>query len=133
MKSKTSKGKPTRGGHKALASPDDEQKIWLHFLGTDVMAEYLDATGKIREALDKGEKEVALPTEFLAKWIPQTIRMEDQEVVEAWNQSCDAAGFPDKKRPLPEPPPDPMVLNEGVDVGHAIRYKENPDEEGGPF
>ena len=116
--------------------PDDEQQIWLHFLGTDIMAEYLAATDKIHKALDAGEKEVSLPAEFLAKWIPQTVRMEDREVVAAWNASCDAAGFPDRKVPDPEPPPDPMVLNQSVPIGHALPLKKNPpadEEEGGPF
>ena len=115
--------------------PEDDQQIWLHFLGTDIMAAYLDATSKIRSALDAGETEVSLPTEFLAKWLPQTIRMEDREVVEAWNQSCDAAGFPGRKMPMPEPATDPMVLNETLPVGHALPLKKTSDEggEGGPF
>ena len=90
--------------------------------------------GKIGKALENGDKEVSLPTEFLAKWIPETIRMEHREVIEAWNQSCDAAGFPDKKMPAPEPPPDPMVLNETVNVGHALPLKKGQtDSEEGPF
>jgi hypothetical protein len=132
MKSKTSKAHRASTRQKG---PADEQEIWLHFLGTDVMAEYLDATGKIGKAEGRGDKEVSLPTKFLAKWIPETIRMEDREVVEAWNQSCDAAGFPDKKIPVPEPPSDPMVLNESVSVGHALPLKkgETDSEEDGPF
>jgi hypothetical protein len=133
MKGKASK--TNRASTRRPKRPEDDQEVWLHFLGTDVMAEYLDATSKISKAEGRGDKEVSLPTKFLAKWIPETIRMEDREVVEAWNLSCDAAGFPDKKIPVPETPRDPMVLNNSVDVGHALPLikRETDSEEEGPF
>jgi hypothetical protein len=99
------------------------------------MAEYLAATNKISAAIERGDKEVSLPTEFLAKRLPQVIPFHDKEYVDAWNRVCDEVGRPDQKMLAPEEKADPMVLQNDLPVGRKISLKESPtpDEEDGPF
>lgn len=120
-------GKPLR--------PPTVNDLWAAFFDTDEMAEYLAATNKIRAAVNRGDKEVSLPTEFLAKRLPDVIPFHDRDFVDAWNRVCDEVGLPEQKMPFPEEKADPMVLQNDLHVGRKINLKKSPagDEEDGPF
>ena len=105
--------------------PPTEDALWAAFLETDEVAEYIAATDKISEAIERGEEEVSLPTAFLAKRLPQTIPFHDEAYVVAWNRVCDEAGKPGRKKPLPEAAPDPMVLQKDIKV-RSLRLKKSP-------
>ena len=115
--------------------PKTVNGLWAAFFDTDEMAEYHAATNKISAALKRGDKEVSLPTEFLAKRLPQAVPFHDKEFVDAWNRVCDEVGMPEHKMPLPEEAKDPMVLQDDLQVRKALNLKKasDEDEEGDPF
>ena len=135
-KAVSSKATPAAGpAPKQPIYPATQSGLWTAFFDTDEMAEYVAATNKISAAIKRGDKEVSLPTEFLAKRLPQAIPFHEKEYVDAWNRVCDEVGMPDQKMPLPEEKTDPMVLQNDLNVGKKISLKESPapDEEDGPF
>src|SRR5579872_3460240 len=65
----------------------NESGLWSAFFDTDEMSEYVTATNKILAAIKRGDKEVALPTEFLRHAISNIINFRDPLIVAAWNRS----------------------------------------------
>lgn len=147
-KKKTKATKATKGTQGPLqptvqtSAPEESlSAIYELFLGEDVVIDYMDATDKISEARQQGKKEVSLPLEFLEKWIHQTFRLDDPETAEAWNRSCDSAGMPHHKVPVPgardaEAPIGPLTLQKAIQVHGPLKLRKrarDTDDSGGPF
>src|SRR5229473_1595364 len=75
--------------------PATEQGLTEAFFDTDEVNAYIDATDKIRVALNRGDPEVSLPTEFLYNAISNTLSFTDPKIVAAWNRACDLVGLPE--------------------------------------
>lgn len=109
------------------------------------MRQYLDWEVELHLAIEAGDREITVPTDIFARLFLCGVNFADPLVVEAWNSTCDRAGFPDKKKPLPgnntaDFKPEDMVAKEAFTVGHALRplkKRPNTDDEGeagkGPF
>jgi len=118
--------------------PQTESGLWEAFFDTDEMSAYVQATEKIREAEERGDEEVSLPTEFLSDAIANTVNFTDAKIIAAWNRCCDLAGLPEKKRDVEGVSASHMHLRRNLKVGHALKLKKRGQEEqeggeGGPF
>ena len=109
-----------------------EDGLWEAFFDTDEMLEYVHATDKIHAAQERGEKEVSLPTEFLARVIANKINFDDPEIVAAWNRCCDLVGLPEQKKGEPGgPAPAEMRAHRDVAKMKPITYEPPAkDDEG---
>src|SRR5258708_5422840 len=117
------KGKPTAMAPSPPAPekpeyPATEQGLTEAFFDTDEVNAYIAATDKIREALERGDKEVSLPTEFLYNSISNLLPFSDPTIVNAWNRCCDLVELPEKKRGRDEMKGEDMFLRHRITVGH---------------
>lgn len=143
-KRKAASNKP--GGKPGSATPNPpapeypatEQGLTEAFFDTDEVNAYIAATDKIRKAMDRGDPEVSLPTEFLYNAISNTLSFTDPKIVAAWNRACDLVGLPEKKQGVEGFTGADMFAHRNITVGHALRFKTSRKEEGeggegGPF
>src|SRR5579871_1484938 len=119
--------------------PATEDGLWEALFNTDEMMDYVQATDKINEALERGDAEVALPTAFLARAISNRVNFDDPHIVAAWNRCCELVGLPEKRIEVRGPTADEMRTAHEVKpmrIGPFKRPKEDEKDDsgsGGPF
>jgi hypothetical protein len=74
------------------------EALQAEFIETDEMADYLDFTEKVRDAVERGDSEVTVPTAFLARVIPSFQPLDFPHLREAYNALCDRHGLPEARQ-----------------------------------
>lgn len=114
--------------------PSTEDGLWEALFETDEMMEYVQATDKIHSAIERGDAEVALPAEFLARAISNKVNFDDPYIVAAWNRCCELVGLPEKRIEVPGPSADEMRTGRDVKtmrIGPLKRSKKDDEGDGG--
>lgn len=86
-----------------MIEPDPEEQLLEEFLGTPEGEAWDNFMQQGREAIERGDATVEMPTAFLALILPELSSPFDfLALKQAWNRLCDERGRADLKKTVPE-------------------------------
>lgn len=121
---------------KSDLDPTPEERLEEAFIGTEEMAEFLDAREKAQDAADRGDEEVALPAALAARIFALIQPLDLEHLRAAWNRACDEVGMPEQKKAMPEITVEDVKTGKKISVRkEPLHFKSDKEESGeeGPF
>ncbi len=90
-----------------MIKPDAEEQLLEEFLGTPEGEAWDAFVQQGREAIERGNATVEMPTALFTLILPELLSPFDfLALKQAWNRLCDERGRADLKKTVPEPVPE---------------------------